>query len=358
VTPSFNQGAYIEETIRSVLLQGYPNLQYLVIDGGSSDQTVGVIRRYEPWIDFWTSEPDRGQSEAINKGLARCDGDWFNWLNSDDTLLPGALFALGRAGLESKAPIVSGLTRNVGSPGAAGAYSARVPASWPGLLFNLGVNQPGSLLRLRDVRAAGGVREDLGLCMDLDLWLRLAAAHGPGPVAQVPDPVATYRYHAASKTCSGADVFALEECRVLAGLAAGLGGLPSGLPEALGDAGAPSFAGPALAARPDPDAVRRAFLERLVVSDSLLYRALALVPGSRDAVGAFLGALEALRPEVARLLPGGGAREVEARALVHALQQLGRPERRMTLRALRLSPGARTLLDVVRLAYHSVSRKP
>ncbi len=100
VTPSFNQGDYIEKTIRSVLLQGYPNLEYIIIDGGSTDQTVDIIKKYEKWINFWVSEKDRGQSHAINKGLARTSGELLGWLNSDDYYLPGALFKLAKSYLE------------------------------------------------------------------------------------------------------------------------------------------------------------------------------------------------------------------------------------------------------------------
>ena len=91
ITPSYNQGQFLEETIRSVLLQGYPNLEYMVIDGGSTDNSVEIIKKYAPWIDYWVSEPDRGQAHAINKGFARCTGDIVGWINSDDLLLPGAL---------------------------------------------------------------------------------------------------------------------------------------------------------------------------------------------------------------------------------------------------------------------------
>jgi len=126
ITPSFNQGADIEETIRSVLLQGYPNLEYIIIDGGSSDETVDIIKKYAPWITYWVSEPDQGQSDAINKGLARATGEWVNWLNSDDFLLPGALSALVAAGELNSRRILAGTTLNVRDGATFGRYAARL----------------------------------------------------------------------------------------------------------------------------------------------------------------------------------------------------------------------------------------
>ena len=96
VTPSYNQAAYLEATIRSVLLQGYPNLEYIIIDGGSTDETTSIIRKYESWIGYWSSEPDEGQGHAINKGFEKATGEIFGWLNSDDVYAKSALEIAGR----------------------------------------------------------------------------------------------------------------------------------------------------------------------------------------------------------------------------------------------------------------------
>src|SRR6056297_3391010 len=97
VTPSFNQGKFLEKTIKSVIDQNYPHLEYIIIDGGSTDSSLNIIKKYEKHLDYWISEPDRGQSHAINKGLNYCSGQIFNWINSDDYLEPGALFKVAEA---------------------------------------------------------------------------------------------------------------------------------------------------------------------------------------------------------------------------------------------------------------------
>jgi glycosyltransferase involved in cell wall biosynthesis len=96
VTPSFNQGLFIEETIRSILLQNYPNLEYIIIDGGSTDNTLEIINKYRNWISYWVSEPDHGQSDAINKGFLLSSGIYGNWINSDDILEKDALWTLAQ----------------------------------------------------------------------------------------------------------------------------------------------------------------------------------------------------------------------------------------------------------------------
>ena len=94
-TPSYNQGQYLKKTIRSVLLQGYPSLEYIIIDGGSSDNSANIIHQYAPWLTYWVSEPDNGQAHALNKGFAQATGDLFGWINSDDVLLPLQISEIG-----------------------------------------------------------------------------------------------------------------------------------------------------------------------------------------------------------------------------------------------------------------------
>lgn len=349
VTPSFNQAAYLEETIRSVLLQGYPNLEYIVFDGGSSDGSVDILKKYSPWIDHWTSERDNGQSDAIGKGLARATGDWFNWINSDDTLAPGGLAALVATASPDRA-ILSGRTANLRGDSVFSRYGAQVPSAWPAALFHTRVNQPGSLLRLSSVRSSGGIRGELRLVMDLDLWLRLLLRTGPAAHHAVETEVATYRYHEASKTCSAPDAFAGEEFAVLHDLALSLGA-PSHPPLAALRARSsprplsfPSPSTPVAAA-----AAEAAWIDRLIVSDSLLFRAaLAGVASPRAALAELVAALRQLRPVLARHHPGSD-RVLAGRAIVHALQIAHVCPPSAALRALALAPGPRTLRALLRL---------
>ncbi len=94
ITPSYNQGCFLKNTIMSILDQGYPNLEYIICDGGSTDNSVDIIKKYENKITFWCSEKDNGQTDAINKGMKKATGDIVGWINSDDVLLPGSLFQI------------------------------------------------------------------------------------------------------------------------------------------------------------------------------------------------------------------------------------------------------------------------
>lgn len=108
VTPSYNQGQFIEETIRAVLLQNYPNLEYIVMDGGSSDNTKEILGQYAPWLSFYESKKDRGQGHAINKGFSLASGDIYAWINSDDFYMDQSFYTLASAFLKSHADVLHG----------------------------------------------------------------------------------------------------------------------------------------------------------------------------------------------------------------------------------------------------------
>lgn len=201
VTPSYNQGAFLEETLRSVLLQGYPNLEYIVVDGGSTDGSVAILERYAPWLDFWVSEPDRGQSHALNKGLGRATGEVLGWLNSDDTFAPGGLFAL--MALRARAPDavawVGSVERRFVPEGGTDVIRPRVGDAaamgdwWRSARFF----QPGCVFSADTFAAVGPLDERLHLAMDVDLWVRLAQR---GPFASGDVVVATAKHHPGMKT--------------------------------------------------------------------------------------------------------------------------------------------------------------
>ena len=178
VTPSLNQAAFLERTIRSVLEQDYPEIEYLVFDGGSTDGSVEILRRYGDRIAYWESVPDAGQSHATNKGLERATGEIVGWINSDDYYLPGAL-ATAATAFEEKpgAEWVCGACRYLHADGSLdvvsrphlphGPRSAWAHEPWY-------VPQASSFWRRTTLERVGGLREDLHYAMDVDLGLRLA----------------------------------------------------------------------------------------------------------------------------------------------------------------------------------------
>lgn len=216
VTPSYNQAKFIEETIRSVLLQGYPDLEYIIIDGGSTDGSVDIIRKYEPWLAYWVSEPDRGQSHAINKGWQRSTGEILAWLNSDDLYTAGAV---GKA--------VEALQAN---PEGAMVYSDCFVIDENGEHLNNWVSRPFDLVTLltrgcyipqptvficRDIlERTDWLNESLQVIMDFDLWLRIgvqtrsAVLYLPGIYS------AKYRLHPTAKTATLHERWRFEAFRV------------------------------------------------------------------------------------------------------------------------------------------------
>jgi glycosyltransferase involved in cell wall biosynthesis len=203
VTPSFNQGHFIEETIRSVLLQGYRPLEYIVMDGGSNDSTVDVLRKYERWLTRWVSEPDDGQSDAIVKGMLEARGTLRNWLNADDYLLPGALAALADAwNLSDDAPaVLCGDSIDVDVDGIELSKSfAKEPNELmvPGAPPLIGGDQSAWFFSEGAWNAVGGIDRSHRFIMDIDLYYRFAAA---GVAFQrVGAPLSAYRRHSDTKT--------------------------------------------------------------------------------------------------------------------------------------------------------------
>jgi len=202
VTPSFNQGAFIEETIRSVLLQDYPNLEYFIVDGGSTDSTLEVIKAYESWIDYWVSERDRGQTHAINKGFARATGEILAWLNSDDTFEPHAIRTVVQNMMATNSVVTYGNCNLIDETGARTGVVVPPPVSFESLLKFWSVDcstppQPASFFRRSVLDEVGFLDETLHYMMDYELWLRIAMRYSFSYVGAV---IGNCRMHSESKT--------------------------------------------------------------------------------------------------------------------------------------------------------------
>lgn len=211
VTVSYNQAEYLSAAIDSVLDQNYPNLEYIVIDGGSTDASVEIIKSYEKKIDYWLSEPDEGQSEALNKGFARTTGDIVSWLNSDDTYNAGTFDAVAAAFRDCGVQIaMSEAFAYMQSDGIVYSKGTNAFLDHDTLVRfwrsgGMTVNQPCVFFRRKLFEKVGGrVDEDLHLAMDYDLWLRLTQH---APIKIVPGTWANYRMHGSSKSGQGFHYF-------------------------------------------------------------------------------------------------------------------------------------------------------
>ena len=204
VTPNYNYGQYLEETIRSVLLQGYPNLEYIIMDGGSADKSLDIIKKYEPWIIYWESEKDCGQSDAINKGFSKATGDIIAWLNSDDVLLPDALHRIAEAYDPSDEKLMfanvinfhpDGREEEVVQSGITLENFIGIPL--PGFRWH----QPGMFVPRSFYLQAGQLDLSLHYIFDWD-WICRLLIHR-SEIRYVDVPVARFRVHGESKTGSG-----------------------------------------------------------------------------------------------------------------------------------------------------------
>ena len=199
ITPSYNQAPFLEETIRSVLEQDYPRLEYIIVDGGSTDGSREIIQRYAHRLAWWVSEPDRGQTDALNKGFARARGEVFAWLNSDDTYLPGAVSQAVRCiQAHPEAALVYGDADLIDEQGGVlGRFPARQTDLKRMLRGSVHIPQQASFFRGSLWAQVGPLDPSFYFAMDYDLWIRLAKY---GIFVYQPQRWANFRLHGAGKT--------------------------------------------------------------------------------------------------------------------------------------------------------------
>lgn len=199
VTPSYNQARFLEETIQSVLSQDYPRIEYIIVDGGSKDGSCEIIQRYADRLAWWVSEPDRGQTDAINKGLARANGEILAWLNSDDAYLPGAVSEV--AGFLQAHPEVGMVYGDANLVDERGQLIGRFPARQTDYRRlrrgYVHIPQQAAFFRADLWRRVGPLDPSFYFAMDYDLWVRLAKI---APLRYVPRKWANFRLHGDAKS--------------------------------------------------------------------------------------------------------------------------------------------------------------
>jgi glycosyltransferase involved in cell wall biosynthesis len=208
ITPSYNQARFLEATLRSVLDQDYPHIEYLVVDGASTDGSVDIIRRYADRLTWWVSEKDSGQSEAINKGLHRAHGEIVGWLNSDDVYLPGAITA-AVAAFQSHpdAAVVYGDALAIDADGRCfNEMHARQYSLVDLMAFNI-ICQPAAFMRRSVLEQVGYLNTAYHLLMDTLLWMDMAHI---APFAYIPQAWAAARYHDQAKNRTRGAAYGLE----------------------------------------------------------------------------------------------------------------------------------------------------
>lgn len=199
ITPVLNQVSHIETCILSVLEQEV-DIQFIIMDGGSTDGTIDIIRKYESHISYWESKADKGQSHAINKGVKLAKGTFFNWLNADDQLTPNALKTVLEAASE-QTHIVVGKCEHIDDNGKQIALGgAKIWHSLEATLGNYSMGQPSLFYRTSVIEALGGLNENLHYCMDMDLWFRYLTKFGQDKIVLTESILSQFLVHSDSKS--------------------------------------------------------------------------------------------------------------------------------------------------------------
>lgn len=207
ITPSYNQGQYLEQTINSVLCQNYPCLEYIIIDGGSNDNSVEIINTYKAKLTYCESKTDRGQSHALNKGLAKCSGEIFNWLCSDDYLEKDAFITISELFKNNSVRIVSGKFRLFNDINSEENIldGISLDISPEKSFARAAMTQPATFWRTEEIRLFGGINENLHYFMDLELLLKYMLHYGLQGIVKTDKIIAHYRIHPFSKTAKEMD---------------------------------------------------------------------------------------------------------------------------------------------------------
>jgi glycosyltransferase involved in cell wall biosynthesis len=212
ITVSYNQGEYIEDNIRSVINQNYPNVEHIIIDAGSTDRTLDILKKYDEFIS-WMSEPDKGQSNGLNKGFTRASGEIIGWINSDDRLAPGSLYKVAKFFVEHPDEIaVVGDQAMIDEKGNLIKIIISRPYNFDYLVnYAKGITQNSTFFKKDVFNKIGLIDESLKYEMDKDLFIRITSIKD---IPYIPETLAEFRIHKNTKTARGIFYFAKESIKI------------------------------------------------------------------------------------------------------------------------------------------------
>jgi len=223
ITPSFNQGQYLEKTIQSVISQNYPNLEYIIIDGGSTDNSVEIIKKYEKYLKYWVSESDNGQSNAINKGLKHATGDIINWLNSDDYLEPNALQIIAKNFTNSHIEVLCGYACLIYGEKTVKKQTSQQAKNFEKLIAVGHIMQPATFFKKSIFDELTPLEESLHYMMDLFIWWKYLLKYGTDKIKYIDHLLVNVLMHKNAKSVEALHLFNADRERLISSLFASIG---------------------------------------------------------------------------------------------------------------------------------------